>query len=120
MKTMHRWIAVLALPFALQAHAHTQLSSSLPADGVSVSAPVTELVLEFGGEVRLTAVSLADAAGAKKAVAELPTAVAAKFAVAVREELAPGDYVIAWRAVGGDTHIVSGEVHFKVAAAHSH
>jgi methionine-rich copper-binding protein CopC len=53
-------------------------------------------------------------------VAELPTAVAARFAVAVREELAPGDYVIAWRAVGGDTHIVSGEVHFKVTAAHSH
>jgi methionine-rich copper-binding protein CopC len=120
MKMTHRWIPVLASLFVLQAQAHTKLASSLPADGASVNAPVTELVLEFGGEVRLTAVALADAAGATKAVAELPTAVAAKFVVAVRDALAPGNYVVTWRAVGADTHIVSGVVNFKVAAAQSH
>ena len=61
------------------ARAHTPLASSAPAAGSSVAAPVKELVLEFGADVRLTAVTLTDSAGAKKALADVPTAVAAKF-----------------------------------------
>ena len=56
----------------------------------------------------------------KKAVADLPTAIQKKFTVAIRDELAPGAYVATWRAVGADTHVVSGEIKFSVAAAHSH
>jgi methionine-rich copper-binding protein CopC len=32
----------------------------------------------------------------------------------VSAALAPGAYVIQWRAVGADTHIVSGEIGFVV------
>jgi copper resistance protein C len=100
------------------ARAHTPLASSAPAAGSAVAAPVKELVLEFGDDVRLTAVTLADSAGSMKTLADVPTAVAAKFSLAVRDELAPGDYVVTWRAVGADSHIVSGEVRFSVTAAH--
>jgi copper resistance protein C len=102
------------------AYAHTPLASSTPADKASVAAPVKEIALRFGAEVRLTAVVLADAGGAKKAVGDIPGGIAAAFAVAVREELAPGDYVATWRAVGADTHVISGEIHFTVSAPHSH
>jgi copper resistance protein C len=120
-KRMKRWSLILAASalFAGAAHAHTALKSSSPAEGAS-AAPVKEIVLEFAGDVRLTAVTLTAADGARKAVGDVPTAIAATFTVPVRDELAPGAYVVAWRAVGGDTHIVSGEIHFTVTAAHSH
>jgi methionine-rich copper-binding protein CopC len=35
----------------------------------------------------------------------------------VHEPLAPGAYKVVWRAVGGDTHIISGEFGFTVVAA---
>ena len=118
-----RQLFYAALAFAgitLAAHAHTPLTSSQPGAGGTVASPVKEIVLEFGGDVRLTALALTDAAGAKKAVADLPTAIQKKFAVAIRDELAPGDYVATWRAIGADTHVVSGEIKFSVTAAHSH
>jgi len=105
---------------ATAAYGHTPLASSTPADKASVAAPVKELALQFGGDVRLTAVALVDASGAKKAVDDLPTAVAAKFSLAIRDELAPGDYTVTWRAVGADTHVISGEIHFTVTPQRSH
>jgi methionine-rich copper-binding protein CopC len=119
-QSMVALLAAGALAVATGAAAHTPLKASAPAEGASVAAPVKEIVLEFGGDVRLTAVALNDAAGAKKAVADVPTTLAAKFSLPVRDELAPGAYTVTWRAVGADTHVVSGEIHFTVAAAHSH
>jgi methionine-rich copper-binding protein CopC len=109
-----------ALALVCVAHAHTPLASSTPADKASVAAPVKEIALAFGGDVRLTAVALADAAGTKKNVGDIPTTVAAKFDIAIRDELAAGDYVATWRAVGADTHVISGEIHFTVTMPHSH
>ena len=111
--------ALLAsVAFALAAHAHTPLVSSTPANEASVPVPVKEIALQFGGDVRLTALALADAAGVKKDVGDVPTALAAKFTVAIRDELAPGAYVATWRAVGADTHVISGEIRFTVTASH--
>ena len=112
-------LAVLAFSALSLAYAHTKLATSTPAAGASVSAP-KELVLEFGGDVRLTALSLTAASGTEVKLDPLPTAVGRKFVLAVLEPLTPGEYVATWRAVGGDTHIVSGEIRFTVAAAPSH
>ena len=108
--------AVLATSALSLAHAHTKLATTSPAANATVAAP-KELVLDFGGDVRLTAVTLTAASGAAVPLAALPTEVASKFTVAVRAPLAAGDYVVVWRAVGGDTHIVSGEFRFSVATA---
>ncbi len=107
---------VLGLAVAAAAQAHTALKSSTPAADASVAAPKA-IELVFGGDVRLTAVTLTDATGASKHLDAVPTAVASKFTLAVHEPLAPGAYKIVWRAVGGDTHIVSGELAFTVTAA---
>jgi copper resistance protein C len=106
----------LGLMVALAAQAHTPLQSSSPAADASVAAPKT-LELTFGGDVRLTSVSLADAAGAAKHLDAVPTAVASKFSLGIHEPLAPGAYKVVWRAVGGDTHIITGEFGFTVTAA---
>ena len=112
-------IASLALAFAFAANAHTKLSATSPAAEASVAAPKT-LELTFSGDVRLTSVALTDAAGIAKHLDAVPTAVAKTFSLAVHEPLAPGAYKVTWRAVGGDTHVVSGEFGFTVAAAHAH
>lgn len=119
---MQRVIVLLAAVISvvsLDAAAHTGLAAATPADGTTVRAPVSEIVLEFTEGVRLTAVALSDAAGGRKALAGTPADVAARFVIDVREELAPGDYTIRWRCIGADTHIVSGEIAFTVTAAES-
>lgn len=106
---------VLGLILAVVAQAHTRLQSSAPAADASVAAP-TALELTFGGDVRLTAVALTDAEGAAKHLDDVPTAIGSTFTLVIHEPLAPGAYKVAWRAVGGDTHIVSGEFAFTVTA----
>ena len=111
---MKRLIAIaFGLALAAAAGAHTPLKASLPAADASVAAPKT-LELTFGGDVRLTSVSLTDSAGTAKHLDAVPTTVASTFALGIHEPLAPGAYKVVWRAVGGDTHIISGEFGFTV------
>ena len=110
---------VLSLALAAVAQAHTPLKSSAPAADAAVNAP-TAIELAFSGDVRLTSVALTDAGGAAKHLDAVPTAVASTFSLAVHEPLTPGAYKVVWRAVGGDTHIITGEFAFTVVAAHAH
>lgn len=114
---MRRLVIALLLAFASLAGAHTPLTASTPAAKGTVAAPVREIVLEFGGDVRLTAVVLTDAQGSAKKLAAVPTKVASKFSIAVQDDLKPGAYTVNWRAVGADTHVVSGDFAFTVSAA---
>ena len=114
---MRYLFAVLLVAFGSIAAAHTPLTASVPAPKATVFRPVKEIVLEFGGDVRLTAVVLTDSQGGNKKVAAVPAVIAKKFTLAVEEDLKPGAYTVNWRAVGGDTHVVSGDFGFTVAAA---
>lgn len=107
---------VLGLSLTIAAHAHTKLASSAPAADASVGAP-RAIELKFQGDVRLTSVSLTDSAGAAKHLDAIPAAVASTFSLAIHEPLAAGAYKVVWRAVGGDTHIITGEFAFTVVAA---
>ena len=114
---MKRLIAMtLGLALAAAAHAHTPLKTSVPAADTSVPAPKA-VELTFSGDVRLTSVALTDSAGAAKHLDAVPTAIGSTFSLNVHEPLAPGAYKVVWRAVGGDTHIISGEFGFTVTAA---
>jgi methionine-rich copper-binding protein CopC len=114
---MKRLVAVaLGLALAAAVNAHTPLKASAPAADAAVPAPKA-LELTFDGDVRLTSVQLADASGAGKHLDAVPTAIARTFSLSVHEPLAPGAYKVTWRAVGGDTHIISGEFGFTVTAA---
>ena len=117
---MKRFVAfALGLALACAAHAHTPLKTSVPAADASVPSPQS-IELTFGGDVRLTSLTLTDSAGAAKRTDAVPTAVATTFSLSVHEPLAPGAYKVVWRAVGGDTHIISGEFAFTVVAAPAH
>ena len=121
--TLRRTLVVLvaATLATTAALAHTKLKSSVPAADAALAQPIAEIVLEFVEPVQLTAVTLTSGTGAGQELAALPRERAAQFAIGIRTPLAPGDYVIAWRAVGADTHLVSGDIPFTVSpAAHGH
>ena len=111
---MKHLLAIVLLVAASVAAAHTELVSSTPKPKATVPAP-REITLSFEDDVRLTALVLMDANGATKKLEVLPTAVAKKFTVGVEDPLSPGAYTVTWRAVGADTHVVSGDFRFTVA-----
>ena len=106
-------IGVLALT-ALNVHAHTVLSSSVPADNAVETDAPESITLTFSTEVRLTGLSMEDAAGTVIDLGAIPTATQRAF-VLPAPELVAGAYLVTWRAVGADSHVVSGEFRFEVA-----
>lgn len=115
MMKISRFVVPIALVWAaVSAQAHTVLSASKPANEDVVTASPQELILTFSTEVRLTALSMLDGAGHTVELGSLPDASRKEFVLAI-PVLESGDYTVSWRAVGADTHVVSGEFEFVVA-----
>tara|TARA_E500000318_G_C3478411_1_gene179441 strand:+ start:395 stop:754 length:360 start_codon:yes stop_codon:yes gene_type:complete len=105
--------ATLAVTAAALAHAG--LKSSSIEDGAMLSEAPADITLEFTAEVGLASIGLetvdrgpldvgfsADRRFATLHTVELP-------------DLGNGGYVLEWRAVAGDGHVMTGEIEFSVA-----
>ena len=115
MTTVRRKLTAIAACCLLSGTAvsHTQLSGSTPADAATLDVAPTEVELSFSEAVRLTAVTIAS--GGDKTSLDIELAdPATEFAVAL-PELGPGEYVVEWRALSQDTHVVTGEIRFSIA-----
>ena len=106
-------LAAIAL-IGLSAQAHTVLSSSVPADNARELVIPKAITLSFSTKVRLIGLSLEDAAGTLIDLGPIPTATQQGFVIPA-PALRPGSYLVAWRAIGADSHLVSGEFRFEVA-----
>jgi hypothetical protein len=108
--------AVLLPAAAASAHPHVE-GSSPPADGHVTGSP-GEIRIDFSEAFmpNFTGAVLKDARG--KAIATGKAFVDPKdktvLVVPLKGKLAPGDYVVEWRAVGADTHRVTGKFGFMV------
>lgn len=112
-----KWlVGVGVLALAAGAQAHTHLKQSTPAEGSVLTTPPSNIVLTFSEAARVTALTLQKDGEAKQKLAPLPTAAAQQVTVAA-PALAPGKYVVNWRVVSDDDHVMSGALHFTVAAA---
>jgi methionine-rich copper-binding protein CopC len=110
------FLAALGLLLTSSAFAHTHLAKSVPANGSVVAKAPEKITLQFEHEVRVTEFSLQK--GDEKAdglLKSLPPD-SVKEVTAVPSKLAPGAYVVNWRAVGADGHVMSGKVRFTVSA----
>ena len=94
--------------------AHTHLVKAVPADGSTVHAPLPKFVLTFAEPAKLTALSLQKGAEPARKLGPLPEAAAAQIAIPA-PSLAAGKYVLSWRAVSDDGHVMPGKVTFTVA-----
>jgi len=107
-------LAALAFTGVAQAHAH--LHKSNPADNSTITAAPKNLVLEFNEAVKLTALSLQKGAEKAQQLGPLPTTAAKEVTVAM-PSVAPGSYLVKWRAMSDDNHIMAGKLSFKVAVS---
>jgi len=109
---------VLALAAtAVWAHAH--LKSAVPADGAVVGASPSAVVLSFSEPATLTACWIQKGAGPKQKITGLATTPAQQISVPV-PKLEAGTYVLSWRVIGDDGHILPGKIHFTVSGTTSH
>ena len=107
--------AVLTLA-ATAALAHAHLQKAVPADGGVVNAAPANIVLTFSEPARLTACWLQKGDAAKQKISGLATTPAQQISVPV-PSLEAGTYVLSWRVVGDDGHILPGQIHFTIAPA---
>jgi methionine-rich copper-binding protein CopC len=101
---------------ATVALAHAHLKSAVPADGGVVNTSPTSVVLTFSEPAHLTACWIQKGDGPKQKIAPLPTTPSQQISVPM-PQLEPGTYVLSWRVVGDDTHIVPGQIKFTVSAS---
>jgi methionine-rich copper-binding protein CopC len=113
MKTSIALAAIAALAFAAAAQAHTHLKSSSPAEGSSITASPANIVLKFSEAARVTALSVQKDGGPEQKLAPLPAKAAAEVSVPA-PSLVAGKYVVNYRVVSDDGHVMSGTLHFTI------
>ena len=114
MKGLQGLAGAVLLSLVAIAQAHTHLKESLPAEGSTVKTAPGNITLTFSEPARLTALAIQKDGGEEQKIAPLPTESAAKVTVPA-PKLEPGKYTVTWRVVSGDSHIMSGKLHFTVA-----
>jgi methionine-rich copper-binding protein CopC len=115
MNSMKMLGALLVSVATTVAMAHAHLQKAIPADGGVVTAAPANVVLSFSEPAHLTACWIQKGDGAKQKIGPLPTEPARQITVPM-PQLAPGTYVVSWRVIGGDSHIVPGQIRFTVSA----
>jgi methionine-rich copper-binding protein CopC len=105
--------ALLSL-VATVAMAHAHLKSAVPADGGVVTTSPANVVLTFSEPAHLTACWIQKGDGPKQKISDLPTTPSPQISVPI-PQLEPGTYVLSWRVIGDDTHIVPGQIQFTVS-----
>ena len=110
-------VAGLLLASSL-AHAHSQLTSSAPADKASLASAPKEVVLHFSEPVRVTALSITPSGGEKQSLAGIPAEFMKDFTIAA-PGLGDGKYDVSWRALAPDSHVMTGTFTFSVGATSS-
>ena len=104
---------VLALAAtAVLAHAH--LKKAVPADGAVVHTAPASVVLSFSEPATLTACWIQKGTGAKQKITGLATTPAPQISVPI-PKLEAGAYVLSWRVVGDDGHVLPGQLRFTVS-----
>jgi methionine-rich copper-binding protein CopC len=95
----------------VQAHAHLQQST--PVDGSTLSSAPGSLVLRFSEAARLTALWIQRSGGTRQRVTPLPDKPQATISVTM-PQLEPGSYLVSFRVLSDDGHVVPGQIHFTL------
>jgi methionine-rich copper-binding protein CopC len=106
-------VALVAFSGVVQAHAH--LDKSVPAANSTLATAPRQVELQFNEAVRLTALTVQAGDAKPQEIGPLPKTTSNRITVPM-PPLAAGSYTIAWRAVGGDSHVMSGKILFRVGA----
>ena len=119
---------LIILPIA--ANAHSPLSSSSPQNGEKLDVPPARIVMEFKSPAKLIKVVLTKSKGNQGntflgglfggddgepvQLAETSLMSMSKRQIIPMPLLEKGDYLLSWRAMGEDGHVIKGELTFKI------
>jgi len=120
MKNISTIAMSIATLFAGAALAHTELKATFPADAAMITEAPGNVELFFSEPVRLTALSIQKDDERKQSLGPLPSETTESFSVALPAMTDDGHYVVTWRALSEDTHVMNGEFMFAVGAEGSH
>ena len=115
MKIFSLLCGMALVTFAVTASAHAHLEKSSPADGSVLTTSPSSIALNFSEAARLTALSIQRGDEAKQNLKPLPTTAAQQISVPL-PPLKPGAYSLTWRVLSDDGHVMSGTLHFTLAA----
>lgn len=97
---------------------HITLEASIPEDEASVAGEVTEVRLFFSDAPLLRGASIRIVSSARKLMRSGPPAPDAEdpkqLSVLVAPALPPGSYVVQWRCIAADGHVMRGDFRFEV------
>ena len=100
---------------------HITLDASTPSDGEEAATDVREIRLFFSGAPLLRGASVRILTSSRQLVRSNPPAAdpddPTQLFVTIDEALAPGAYVIQWRCIADDGHVMRGDFRFEVVAA---
>ena len=114
MRSLSGWLLVGWVAGTAGAQAHAHLQASIPGDGSTLDTAPAALVLQFSEAARLTALWIEKSGGEKQKLTPLPPQPQSQITLPL-PNLAPGDYVVSWRVLGGDGHVVSGKIRFTLS-----
>lgn len=110
--------ALLVVAGAGAASGHAKMVTSVPNDGATVAAGLSEIQLDFSKPMRLTVVRVMFAKDQRDIPLKgpLPTAFV-KSAKLALEPLPAGAYEVSWTAVADDGHVMNGGFKFSAGEA---
>jgi methionine-rich copper-binding protein CopC len=117
MKMLTLLSGLALLMFGMTAGAHAHLQKASPADNSVVTTSPPNLVLNFSEPARLTVLSIQKGSEPKQDLKPLPTNAAQQITIPL-PPLTPGTYLVTWRAVSDDGHVMPGSLHFTLKAEH--
>ena len=129
---VRNFLLTILITLPMVANAHSPLSSSSPQDGETLDAPPIEIVMDFKSPAKLIKVEL------KKSTSKqgnsflgglfggddgesVPLGESFLMSMNARQiipmpSLGGGDYLLSWRAMGEDGHVIKGKLTFKVGS----
>jgi copper transport protein len=113
MKVARTACALVLMSCGALAFAHARLVKADPADGSIVTVAPAKFILTFSERVKLTALTLQKDTEPARKIGPLPTDASAEITIP-SPKLAPGKYVLSWRVVGDDGHVLPGKLTFTV------
>ena len=116
MKSLVFTIAVAALAVANVASAHAHLHMSTPVNHSIIAEVPKQVSLQFNEPVMLTSLTIQKGDGPVTKLGPLPDVPAKDFALAA-PKLDSGSYIVKWRAVSDDGHIMADKLLFTVGPA---
>ena len=114
MKSLQTLVALIMLLGAATALGHAHLQGSTPADGSVLASPPSSIALHFAENARVTAAWIQKGDAPRQKLGPLPQQSAREVTLPL-PALTAGDYVVSWRVLGDDGHIMPGQIHFAVS-----